>query len=142
MTYEALTRIQLQTGQAWRVAADARTSVQVLRGRVVLREVSAWLAPGLHGVDIPLGEGQAHRLERAGWIEVLALDDAEVLSYRQPGPIAQALRSLKMRLGSFPDRPASRRPTTVFDGGAQTGPCSWISSKALPSCWPSAGSRR
>ncbi len=144
MTYEALTRIQLQPGQAWRVAADARTSVQVLHGRVVLREVSAWLATGLHGVDIPLGEGQAHRLERSGWIDVVALEDTEVLSYRQPGWIAQVLRSWKTpktSCGSLPDRSASQRPTVAFDVSAQTGPCSWISSKALPSCWPSAGSR-
>ncbi len=141
MTYEALTRIQLQPGQAWRVAADVRTAVQVLHGRAVLREVSAWLAPGLHAADIPLGEGQLHQLERAGWIEVLALENTEVLSYREPGRIVQALRSWKTRLGSFPDRTASQRPTTLFDAGAQPRSCSWISSKALPSCWPFAGSR-
>jgi hypothetical protein len=141
MTHEALIRIQLQSGQTWRVAADARTSVQVLHGRVVLREVSAWIAPGLYGADIPLGEGQAHRLEQAGWIDVVALEHAEVLSYRQPGWIVRALRSLKTQVGSFPDRAASRRPTAAAGGGAQTDSCSWISSKALPSCWPSAGSR-
>ncbi|CAN5462481.1 hypothetical protein BH10PSE18_BH10PSE18_11580 [soil metagenome] len=144
MTYEALIRIQLQPGQAWRVAADARTSLQVLDGRVVLREVSAWLPPGLWTADIPLAEGQAHRIERAGWIDVVALERSEVLSYREPGWIARALRSLKALkagIGSFPDRSASQRPTAVLDGGVHTGPCSWILSRALLSCWPFAGSR-
>ncbi len=142
MTYEAPIRIRLAPGQAWRVAVDARTSVQVLWGRVVLREVPAWVAGGLHAAGILLAEGQAHRLAQAGWIEVAALEEAEVLGYRQPGPVAQALRAWTARLGSFPDGASPPRPTAAFGDGVQTGPWSWISSKARLSCWPFAGSRR
>lgn len=101
MTHEVLTRIHLQPGQAWRMAADARTAVQVLHGRVVLGTLADGLAPGLPAAGIPLCEGQAHRLERAGWIEVLACGDAEILSYREPGWLARAARAWRAWAGGW-----------------------------------------
>lgn len=144
MTYEALQRISLQPGQAWRAAVDARTSVQVLRGRVALRALSARAGGDLHAAGMALDElceGQAHRLDRAGWIEVAAHEEAELLSYRQPGPIAEAWRELKTRFGTFPDASPACVPTAAVRGGMHPGPWSWISSKARLSCWPFAGSR-
>lgn len=93
MTFEPLTRTRLLAGQALRLAVEAGTSIQVVRGAVRLRAPPAWLADGVVWPAVTLQEGQAHGLAQAGWIEVRAQGEAEIVHYRPPTRWRAALRA-------------------------------------------------
>lgn len=93
------TLIRLAPGEALHLALDARSTLQVAAGSVVLREPLRWLADTVVAPVIALSEGECHGLAHAGWVIVEAGEGgAEVHSLRRQA----ALRSLWKAL--FADR--------------------------------------
>ena len=65
--------IVLEPGQSLRTAVDAGAWLQVAEGRVRLVSPPGWLGDTVFMAETMLDEGDVHRLERGGWIEVSAL---------------------------------------------------------------------
>lgn len=63
---------RLQPGEALHLPLDARTTLQVLAGTVVLREPLRWLAETAVAPVVDLSPGQCHRLTEAGWVVLQA----------------------------------------------------------------------
>ncbi len=66
----------LAAGQTLCLALDAGTVLLATQGRVRIDEAPRWLADAMVPVPRLLGEGQAHAVERSGWLRVTALDGA------------------------------------------------------------------
>ncbi|AMM24658.1 hypothetical protein [Variovorax sp. PAMC 28711] len=95
------TLIRLAPGEALHLPLDARSTLQVAAGTVVLREPLRWLADTVVAPVVALSESECHRLAHAGWVVVEAGEGgADVRSLRRPA----AVRSLWKAL--FADRRA------------------------------------
>jgi hypothetical protein len=68
----------LEPGQTLRVAVDAGSWVHVAAGRVRLLSPPSWLGETMFRTQATLGAEEVHRVERGGWIEVVAQTAAQV----------------------------------------------------------------
>lgn len=93
MCFEAPTRIRLHAGEALRLPVDRQAAVQVVRGSVLLCEAPTWIGEQMLFRRALLDEGQAHRFAQAGWIEIVAQRDAELLCHDASRPVAAWLRA-------------------------------------------------
>ncbi len=98
MTRELSETTCLQAGQTLRVAVDAGFTLLVTQGSVHVTSPPAWFGETVFSVKTTLHEGEAHAVERGGWIEVSAPSAAQVRGL--PGPVhkPQATGSLVARL--------------------------------------------
>ena len=77
--------IRLAPGEALHLPLDARTTLQVQAGTLVLREPLHWLADTVVAPTARLSEGQCHGVAHAGWVELRAgQGGAQVLSHCPP----------------------------------------------------------
>lgn len=76
--------VTLEPGQSLRTAVDAGTSLQVAEGRVRLVSPPNWFGESLFMTEAALDEGDVHRLDRGGWIEVTALHAPALLRIHAP----------------------------------------------------------
>ena len=82
---------RLQQDQALHIPLDARTTLQVSAGTVVVRQPLRWLGETVLAPVVTLEPGQSCRIEQGGWVELRAQDgDAEVRSH-PPAPVWQTL---------------------------------------------------
>ncbi len=65
--------LTLEPGQSLRTAVDAGAWLQVIEGRARLLSPPSWFGETVFMSETLLTEGDVHRLERGGWIEVSAL---------------------------------------------------------------------
>ncbi|MDH6592877.1 hypothetical protein M2165_002766 [Variovorax sp. TBS-050B] len=65
--------IALQPGDTLRAALDPASWLQIEQGRAQLVEPPAWFGEAVFTAKTMLEEGEVHRLERGGWIELRAL---------------------------------------------------------------------
>ena len=65
--------VVLQPGEALRAALDPATWLEMLEGRALLVSPPAWFGETVFTAKTMLNEGDVHRLERGGWIELSAL---------------------------------------------------------------------
>jgi hypothetical protein len=68
----------LQAGQSLRVAVDAGFTLFVAQGSVRVTSPPAWFGEAVFSTKTMLEEGEAHVVERGGWIEVSAMSAAQV----------------------------------------------------------------
>jgi hypothetical protein len=88
----------LQAGQTLRVAVDAGFTLVVTQGRVDVISPPAWFGETVFSVKTMLHEGEAHVVERGGWIEVSALSAAQLRGLPRPARKPQATASRVARL--------------------------------------------
>jgi len=84
--------VTLQAGQALRTALDPATWLDVLEGRAQLVSPPSWFGDTVFTVKSLLAEGDVHRLERGGWIELSALTPVRLRVHapqQAPAPAAQ-----------------------------------------------------
>jgi hypothetical protein len=107
-TVTILTR--LAPGEALHLSLDARTTLQVTTGAVVLREPLRWLADTVVAPVVPLSEGERHTLAQGGWVEIRACNGgADVCSFH-PMPGWRALwQRLSASWRGNPPRSSVRR---------------------------------
>ena len=77
--------IHLQGGTAHRVTVARGTVVQVVSGSVRVYEPLRWLAETVITPQSLLREGQAHAATEGGWLEVVAVGDAQILQFEPVG---------------------------------------------------------
>ncbi|WP_422088211.1 hypothetical protein [Variovorax sp.] len=65
--------VTMEPGQSLRTAVDAGAWLQVVEGRARMLSPPSWFGETLFMTEAMLAEGDVHRLERGGWIEVTAL---------------------------------------------------------------------
>ncbi|KLN54299.1 hypothetical protein [Variovorax paradoxus] len=65
--------VVLQPGEALRAALDPATWLEVLEGRALLVSPPSWFGDTVFTAKTVLNDGDVHRLERGGWIELSAL---------------------------------------------------------------------
>lgn len=65
--------IVLEPGQSLRTCVDAGTWLQVAEGRVRVVSPPGWFGGTVFMGETALDEGDMHRMEHGGWIEVSAL---------------------------------------------------------------------
>ena len=65
--------VVLQPGEALRAALDPATWLEMLEGRALLVSPPSWFGDTVFTAKTVLNEGDVHRLERGGWIELSAL---------------------------------------------------------------------
>ena len=65
--------VVLQPGEALRAALDPATWLEMLEGRALLVSPPSWFGDTVLTAKTVLNEGDVHRLERGGWIELSAL---------------------------------------------------------------------
>ncbi|MDQ0587567.1 hypothetical protein [Variovorax paradoxus] len=65
--------VVLQPGEALRAALDPATWLEMLEGRALLASPPSWFGDTVFTAKTVLNEGDVHRLERGGWIELSAL---------------------------------------------------------------------
>lgn len=78
MDTEAPQHWQLAAGQTAHLPVDRGSQLAVLAGRVRVQWPMSWLGEMAMRQSVDSGEGLACRFERAGWVAVLALEDAEI----------------------------------------------------------------
>jgi len=95
--------VALQPGEALRIALDPATWLQMLEGRAQLVSPPSWFGDTVFTVKSVLAEGDVHRLERGGWIELSALSPVRLRVHapqqapaQAPAP-APAVRSAEAR---------------------------------------------
>jgi hypothetical protein len=88
----------LQAGQTLRVAVDPGFTMLVAQGSVRVCSPPAWFGETMFSTRTLLNEGEAHVIERGGWIEVSALSAAQVLGLPQPARKPETTASLVTRL--------------------------------------------
>ena len=91
--------VTLQPGDALRIALDPETWLQMLEGRAQLVSPPSWFGDTVFTVKSLLAEGDVHRLERGGWIELSALTPVRLRVHapqRAQAP-APAVRSAEAR---------------------------------------------
>lgn len=84
--------ITLQAGQALRTALDPATWLEVLEGRAQLVSPPSWFGDTVFTVKSLLAEGDVHRLEHGGWIELSALTPVRLRVHaprQAPAPAAR-----------------------------------------------------
>jgi len=84
--------VTLQPGEALRIALDPATWVQMLEGRAQLVSPPSWFGDTVFTVKNLLAEGDVHRLERGGWIELSALTPVRLRVHapqQAPAPAAR-----------------------------------------------------
>ena len=84
----------LQPGQTLRVAVDAGFTLLVAQGCVRVVSPPAWIGDAVFSVKTTLHDGEAHVVERGGWIEVSALSVARVRGLPRPAPKPTAVARL------------------------------------------------
>lgn len=82
--------IELEPGQTLRVAVDADAWVHVTAGRVQLLLPPSWLGETMFRAQATLGAEDVHRVERSGWIEVMAQTAAQVQVVPRRIPVRSA----------------------------------------------------
>jgi hypothetical protein len=65
--------VVLQLGQALRTAVEAGSWLHLVEGRAQLLSPPSWFGDSVYTARAVLDEGEVHRLERGGWIELTAL---------------------------------------------------------------------
>lgn len=85
----------LQQDETLHVPLDARTTLEVVVGTVVVRQPLRWLADTVVAPVVTLVAGQSCRLEQSGWVELRAMEGAaEVRSHRPAWIWAAGWRAL------------------------------------------------
>ena len=92
----------LASGQVQRVLVEAGSMLVVVEGALRIRFPFASLAERLVALEAPLAAEEACCLEEGGWIELLALEAAEVLI------LSPQNTSLWRRLGRYLERSLAR----------------------------------
>lgn len=75
--------VALQGGQALRSTVPAGTVIQVLSGAVRVQEPLRWLGETVISHATQLGEGGTYHFVDGGWLEVVAVSDAQVLQIQR-----------------------------------------------------------
>jgi hypothetical protein len=88
----------LQPGQTLRVAVDAGSMLLVAQGCVRVISPPTWIGDTVFSVKTTLHDGEAHVVERGGWIEISALSAARVRGLPRPAPKSPAAASRVARL--------------------------------------------
>lgn len=92
--------IRLAPGEALHLPLDARTTLQVQAGSLVLREPLHWLADTVIAPVARLSDGQCHCVGHAGWVELRAGGGgARVLSHRTPTDWQLLWHRIKCQIG-------------------------------------------
>lgn len=65
--------VVLQPGETLRTSVEAGSWLHLIEGRVQLLSPPSWLGESVCTARAVLVEGDVHRLERGGWIELSAL---------------------------------------------------------------------
>lgn len=95
--------VVLEPGQSLRVALDAGAWLQVAEGRARVMSPPGWFGETVFMTQTVLCEGDVHRLELGGWIEVLALTAVHLrvhaamtapVSAPEPRPVMRFVRLL------------------------------------------------
>ena len=89
--------VTLQPGDALRIALDPETWLQMLEGRAQLVSPPSWFGDTVFTVKSVLAEGDVHRLERGGWIELSALTPVRLRVHAPQRAPAPAVRSAEAR---------------------------------------------
>ena len=84
--------VVLQPGEALRAALDPATWLEMLEGRALLVSPPSWFGDTVFTVKTMLNDGDVHRLERGGWIELSALAPVRLRVHAQPQASAPAAR--------------------------------------------------
>jgi len=90
MTSELQETTRLLPGQALRLAVDPGFALLVLQGRVEVVSPPGWFGETVFSVRTSLQAGEAHGVERGGWIEIVALSPAEFRALPAAQPAAHA----------------------------------------------------
>lgn len=96
--------VVLQPGEALRAALDPATWLEMLEGRALLVSPPSWFGDTVFTAKTVLNEGDVHRLERGGWIELSALapvrlrvhapQQAPAVRPTEPRPVMRLVRLL------------------------------------------------
>jgi hypothetical protein len=89
--------VALHPGEALRIALDPATWVQMLEGRAQLVSPPSWFGDTVFTVKSLLAEGDVHRLERGGWIELSALTPVRLRVHAPQQAPAPATRPAEPR---------------------------------------------
>ncbi|MGC3985425.1 MAG: hypothetical protein QM777_12265 [Pseudorhodoferax sp.] len=95
----------LAAGQRLVLAVDAGTTLVAARGALRVEEAPRWLAERMVPVARQVGEGQAHVVERSGWLCVQAVEEAQLVRLLPRTPMARLRDWLLRRRGAV--RPAA-----------------------------------
>ena len=98
MTTELPETTRLLPGQTLRMAVDAGFTLLVTQGCVNVTAPPTWFGETMFNVKTPLHEGEAHVVERGGWIEIQALSPARVGPVPRPAARTAASVSRVARL--------------------------------------------
>jgi hypothetical protein len=88
----------LQAGQTLRVSVDPGSTLVVTQGSVHVASPPTWFGETMFTMKTMLHEGEAHVVERGGWIEVSAQSAAQVRGLPRPAREPQAMASPVARL--------------------------------------------
>lgn len=103
-------RTALMQGQALRAYAAQGTILVAAHGRVQVCPAPVWLGEQPLTTRFLLEEGEAHFLQQDGWVEVLAVSEAEVICMQKTTPFRKPLVALMTFLASaLTGRPSFRR---------------------------------
>ena len=89
--------VSLQPGQALRTSLDPATWLEMLEGRAQLVSPPSWFGDSVFTVKTALAEGDVHRLERGGWIELSALTPVRLRVHAPQQAPAPAARPTETR---------------------------------------------
>lgn len=98
MTTELPESTRLLPGQTLRMAVDAGFTLLVAEGCVNVISPPTWFGETIFNLKTPLNEGDAHVVERGGWIEIRALSPARVGAVPRPAAPTAASASRVARL--------------------------------------------
>ena len=98
MSSELSETTSLQPGQSLRVAVDPGFTMLVAQGSVRVCSPPAWFGETMFSARTMLNAGEAHVVERGGWIEVSALSAAQVRGLPQSAPKPETTASFVARL--------------------------------------------
>jgi hypothetical protein len=76
--------VTLHPGQALRTSLDPATLIEMLEGCAQLVSPPSWFGDTVFTAKTMLNEGDVHRLERGGWIELSALTPVGLRVHAQP----------------------------------------------------------
>ncbi|SDI88891.1 hypothetical protein [Variovorax sp. OV700] len=89
--------VSLQPGQALRTSLDPATWLEMLEGHAQLVSPPSWFGDTVFTVKTALAEGDVHRLERGGWIELSALTPVRLRVHAPQQAPAPAARPTETR---------------------------------------------
>lgn len=90
-------RTRLQPGQSLRMMGETGMTILSAKGKVRVLAAPEWLGDQILRSCVSLHEGDAHQVERGGWIEIVACGEAEVLAI----PVADSDASMIARIALF-----------------------------------------